>query len=139
MIAVRCCGGPLDDVEVPIPDGVTSFVVSFSKPYDVAGLKVCAVRYCDIGNGVFYFQAVPDDYEGDADLMLMDRETLVAETKRLRAAIRQHRDSSGHDLCWYVPELWATLPEGYAPKPEIPPFCEFIQNCAKYRESLEKK
>jgi hypothetical protein len=35
----------------------------------------------------------------DDDLEKMDRAALVAEAKRLRAAIREHRDSSGHDLC----------------------------------------
>ena len=29
----------------------------------------------------------------------MTREQLMAEAKRLRAGIRKHRDSSGHELC----------------------------------------
>ena len=36
---------------------------------------------------------------------------LVAEVKKLRAGIREHRDSTGHDLCWHHPDLWALLPE----------------------------
>ncbi len=47
----------------------------------------------------------------DGDLDGLSRDELVAEVQRLRDAIRAHRDSSGHDLCWYHPELWATLPE----------------------------
>ncbi len=35
----------------------------------------------------------------DDDLNTMDRTALVADVKRLRAGIRSHRDSSGHDLC----------------------------------------
>ncbi len=50
----------------------------------------------------------------DEDLDKFDREALIAEVKRLRAGIRVHRDSSGHDLCWHHPELWALLPEPVA-------------------------
>jgi hypothetical protein len=74
----------------------------------------------------------------DSDLASMTNEQLVAEVKKLRAGIRQHRDSTGHNLCWYVPELWNLLPEGHAQEPEVPDFCEFIQNCAAYRASLER-
>ena len=34
----------------------------------------------------------------DVDLDQLDREALINEVKRLRAGIRAHRDSSGHDL-----------------------------------------
>ena len=37
----------------------------------------------------------------DADLEGMSRDQLVVEVKRLRHGIRQHRDSTGHELCWY--------------------------------------
>jgi len=47
----------------------------------------------------------------DADLDAMDRPALLAEARRLRAGIREHRDSSGHDLCWHWPDLWAMLPD----------------------------
>ena len=39
----------------------------------------------------------------DDDLSELDREALIAEVKRLRAGIRSHRDSSGHELCWHHP------------------------------------
>jgi hypothetical protein len=42
----------------------------------------------------------------DDDLDRMTREDLIAEVKRLRADIRKHRDSSGHELCWHHPALW---------------------------------
>jgi len=47
----------------------------------------------------------------DADLDRLDRAALIAEVKRLRAGVRAHRDSSGHDLCWHHPQLWGLLPE----------------------------
>ncbi len=33
------------------------------------------------------------------DLDVLDREMLVAEVRRLRAGIREHRDGFGHELC----------------------------------------
>jgi hypothetical protein len=42
----------------------------------------------------------------DDDLEGLEREGLINEVKRLRAGIRAHRDSSGHDLCWHHPQLW---------------------------------
>jgi hypothetical protein len=73
----------------------------------------------------------------DNDLDTMTTEQLKAEVLRLRAGIRQHRDSSGHSLCWYVPELWNLLPEKVKPAPEVPPLTEFLEQCVNYRVSLE--
>ena len=47
----------------------------------------------------------------DDDLEQLTRDELVAELKRLRAGIRRHRDSTGHELCWHHPELWRLLPD----------------------------
>ena len=46
----------------------------------------------------------------DEDLDNLTREELMANVKELRAAIREHRDASLHDLCWYQPKLWGLLP-----------------------------
>jgi len=46
----------------------------------------------------------------DEDVNALTREQLIDEVKRLRAGIRTHRDSSGHDLCWHHPDLWSLLP-----------------------------
>ena len=73
----------------------------------------------------------------DHDTETMTPEQLVAEVKKLRHGIRKHRDAEGHNLCWYVPELWALLPERIDPKPRVPPVGEFLENCAKYRSSFE--
>jgi hypothetical protein len=75
----------------------------------------------------------------DADLVGMSREWLVAEVIRLRAAIREHRDSTGHELCWHHPKLWELLPEKIAPNVAVPPWSKFMRGCIKYRESLDEQ
>jgi hypothetical protein len=75
----------------------------------------------------------------DQDLLSLDRDQLIAEVKRLRAGIRAHRDSSGHDLCWHHPQLWGLLPERIAPEIAVPPWPRFMRGCVKYRESLERE
>jgi hypothetical protein len=73
----------------------------------------------------------------DDDLDSMTREALIAEVRRLRAGIRAHRDSSGHDLCWHHPQLWGLLPERIEPDVAVPPWPAFIRGCIAYRESLD--
>ena len=75
----------------------------------------------------------------DDDLLELSRDELVAEVKRLRAGIRAHRDSSGHDLCWHHPQLWGLLPERTAPEVAVPPWPKFLRGCVKYRESLDRE
>lgn len=73
----------------------------------------------------------------DTDLERMTREELVAEVKKLRAGIREHRDSSLHELCWHHPALWRLLPERTDPLPVVPEWPEFMRGCVKYRQSLD--
>ena len=73
----------------------------------------------------------------DGDLDGMDREALAGEVRRLRAAIRAHRDSSGMDLCWHHPDLWSLLPEPLAPRIEVPEWPQFLRGCVRYRQSLD--
>ncbi|MGA2950874.1 MAG: hypothetical protein ABSD80_01415 [Caulobacteraceae bacterium] len=73
----------------------------------------------------------------DEDLEALDRAALIAEVRRLRAGIRDHRDSSGHDLCWFHPQLWGLLPERVAPDVAVPPWPKFIRSCVAYRASLD--
>jgi hypothetical protein len=75
----------------------------------------------------------------DEDLDGLDRAALLAEVKRLRAGIRQHRDSSGHDLCWFHPQLWGLLPEPIAPAVAVPPWPKFMRGCIAYRTSLDRE
>lgn len=72
----------------------------------------------------------------DEDLTYMCVEELRAEVRKLRWGIRNHRDAAGHNLCWYVPELWNLLPEKLVPSPEVPPKDEFLTCCKAYRDSL---
>jgi hypothetical protein len=75
----------------------------------------------------------------DEDLADLDRDALVAEVKRLRAGIRAHRDTSGHELCWHHPQLWGLLPEKSDPLPNVPAWPQFLRGCLRYRESLDKQ
>jgi hypothetical protein len=75
----------------------------------------------------------------DDDLDQMSREQLVAEVKRLRDGIREHRDSTGHELCWHHPKLWALLPERSDPVPVVPEWPQFMQGCIRYRQSLDEQ
>jgi hypothetical protein len=73
----------------------------------------------------------------DEDLEHLTREQLIAEVKALRAGIRTHRDSSGHDLCWHHPALWSLLPEKTDPVPVVPEWPQFMRGCIRYRQSLD--
>ena len=75
----------------------------------------------------------------DGDLDGMSRDRLLAEVQRLRAGIRQHRDSSGQELCWHHPQLWGLLPEPVVPEVAVPPWPQFLRGCLRYRESLERE
>ena len=75
----------------------------------------------------------------DSDLEALSRDQLVAEVKRLRAGIRTHRDSTGHDLCWHHPDLWGLLPERITPEVAVPPWPKFLRGCLRYREALERE
>jgi hypothetical protein len=75
----------------------------------------------------------------DSDLDGLTQDQLVNEVKRLRAGIRAHRDSSGHDLCWHHPQLWGLLPEKIDPVVAVPPWPRFLRGCVAYRESLDRE
>jgi hypothetical protein len=75
----------------------------------------------------------------DEDLETMSRDGLVAEVRRLRAGIRAHRDSTGHDLCWHHPDLWRLLPEPLDPSIAVPEWPKFMRGCIAYRASLDRQ
>jgi len=75
----------------------------------------------------------------DEDLLDLDRQALIAEVKKLRDAIREHRDSSGHELCWHHPKLWGLLPEKTDPTPSVPAWPQFLRGSLRYRESLDRQ
>lgn len=75
----------------------------------------------------------------DEDLYQMNTEQLIDEIKKLRAGIREHRDSTSQELCWHHPKLWGLLPEKTDPKIFVPPWPEFMKGCIRYRLSLDEK
>lgn len=75
----------------------------------------------------------------DDDLNAMNRDELIEEVKKLRKGIREHRDSSGHNLCWHHPGLWGLLPEPVAADIAVPPWPKFMAGCVAYRRSLDKE
>lgn len=75
----------------------------------------------------------------DEDLLQMSQEELIDEIKKLRAGIREHRDSTGQELCWHHPKLWGLLPEKTDPSILVPPWPEFMKGCIRYRSSLDGK
>ncbi|UBB23877.1 hypothetical protein LAG73_10860 [Pseudoxanthomonas japonensis] len=75
----------------------------------------------------------------DEDLDTLSRDELIAEVRRLRAGIREHRDSTGHDLCWHHPALWGLLPEKSDAQPEVPDWPQFLRGCIRYRQSLDRQ
>ena len=75
----------------------------------------------------------------DADIKTMDRERLMTEVRRLRDAIREHRDSDGMDLCWHNPKLWGLLPEKIDPAIAVPEWPQFLRGCVHYRQSLDEQ
>ncbi|MGS1079820.1 hypothetical protein [Pseudoxanthomonas beigongshangi] len=75
----------------------------------------------------------------DEDLDTLSRDELISEVRRLRAGIREHRDSTGHDLCWHHPALWGLLPEKSDPQPEVPEWPQFLRGCIRYRQSLDRQ
>jgi hypothetical protein len=73
----------------------------------------------------------------DEDLEQLTKDELLAEVKKLRAGIRRHRDSTGHELCWHHPELWQLLPEKIEPDLAVPAWPQFLRGCLRYRDSLD--
>jgi hypothetical protein len=73
----------------------------------------------------------------DADLETLTADDLRTEVRRLRAGIREHRDSTGHDLCWHHPDLWQLLPEQVEPSIAVPQWPQFLRGCVAYRQSLD--
>ncbi len=75
----------------------------------------------------------------DEDLEHFSREELIREVQKLRAGIREHRDSSKHELCWHHPQLWGLLPERIDPEIAVPAWPQFLRGCLRYRESLDRQ
>jgi hypothetical protein len=97
-----------------------------------------ALKLCGIGKTAFR-KSPNNKLMLDEDLNHLDAEQLIREIIKLRNGIREHRDSSGHELCWHHPNLWNLLPEKTDPKIEVPDWPEFMRGCIHYRNSLEER
>jgi hypothetical protein len=75
----------------------------------------------------------------DHDLSGLTREQLLVEVQRLRDGVREHRDSSGQELCWHHPKLWSLLPQRTDPLPIVPVWPDFLHGCVRYRRSLDEQ
>jgi hypothetical protein len=75
----------------------------------------------------------------DRDLDAMSRDDLLVEVRKLRAAIRKHRDATAHGLCWHHPQMWGLLPEKIDPAIAVPPWPRFLRGCVRYRQSLDEQ
>jgi len=73
----------------------------------------------------------------DEDLNNMNTQQLIEEVKKLRQGIREHRDSTGQELCWHHPKLWSLLPEKTKPEILVPAWPDFLRGCIQYRKSLD--
>ena len=73
----------------------------------------------------------------DVDIEDKSVHELKAEVRRLRMAIRHHRDLKGNDRCWMDDlELYAHLPEREEGDLRLPPKEEFLKNCAAFCEKF---
>ena len=75
----------------------------------------------------------------DEDLELMSKHQLIEEMKKMRNAIREHRDSTGQALSWHHPKLWGLLPEKIDPVIVVPEWPVFMEGCIQYRTSLDQQ
>lgn len=73
----------------------------------------------------------------DHDLETMTQAELLTAAKAMRAAIRAHRDASGHELCWHHPDLWSLLPDQTTANITVPEWPQFMRGCIHYRQSLD--
>ncbi|EJC77491.1 hypothetical protein [Rhizobium hidalgonense] len=75
----------------------------------------------------------------DADLNSMSHAELLSAARAMRDAIRSHRDTSGHGLCWHHPDLWALLPDAPIGGQIVPDWPQFMRGCIRYRQSLDNQ
>ncbi|MBI4435479.1 hypothetical protein HY630_02310 [Candidatus Uhrbacteria bacterium] len=69
----------------------------------------------------------------DSDLFHMDTPDLQAEIRRLREAIRRHRDERAGGRCWQDDRrLYTLLPERDSDSGDLPPLNEFLHSAESY-------
>ena len=78
-----------------------------------------------------------EDLDRDLDALTFD--ALLTEAKRLRRAIRKHRNAIGHELCWHHPDMWDLLPDKLSVEITVPDWPQFMRGCIRYRSSLDEQ
>ena len=64
---------------------------------------------------------------------------LVSKLEELRSAIKDHREKTGHEMCWENDEeLWQVLGDNIEIDHTPPNWCEFMERCVAYRKSKDK-
>ena len=79
------------------------------------------------------------DHDLDSDLDRLAIGSLLEEAKRMRRAIRAHRDATGQELCWHHPDLWNLLPDKQPIAATVPDWPQFMRGCIAYRTSLDRQ
>jgi hypothetical protein len=79
------------------------------------------------------------DEDLDRDLDALPFEALLDEAKSMRRAIRTHRDSTGHELCWHHPAMWDLLPDKKPIDVTVPDWPQYMRGCIRYRSSLDEQ
>ena len=75
----------------------------------------------------------------DGDLDTLSHGELLVAARAMRGAIREHRDTTGQDLCWHHPKLWALLPDSPKGGMIVPEWPQFMRGCVRYRQSLDQQ
>src|SRR4029450_6886321 len=75
----------------------------------------------------------------DEGLDGMSRAQLTDQVMKLRQGIRQHRDSTRHELFWHHPALWGLLPEKTDTLPVVPEWPQFREGCLRYRQARDEQ
>jgi len=75
----------------------------------------------------------------DHDLTTLPHADLLAAARAMRQAIRAHRDTTEHELCWHHPDMWELLPDPPQVKPIVPEWPQFMRGCIRYRQSLDQQ
>lgn len=76
----------------------------------------------------------PERYrDKDGDIQTLDLAGSNMEIRKLRKAIRTHRDERGHERCWQSDnDLYMVLPEKLPHLDKLPPYMEWMNECEKH-------
>ena len=68
-----------------------------------------------------------------------ETEWLIDKIEELEDAIKNHREQTGHNMCWENDEeLWLVLKDKVKSDHTPPDWDKFMNKCVEYRKSREK-